>query len=61
MANIYYDEYDYAKIKTVKQLANFILKLTALDGENSYGEILDAIDNVCRYIKKTKATKGGKK
>lgn len=56
MAYLDYDEYDFAKIKTAKQLARFILNITERD-EVPYGEMLDMIDEVCRYVKKNKDTK----
>lgn len=53
MAYLYYDEYDFSQIKTAKQLAQFILDITDRD-EVPYGEMLDMIDKVCRYVKKNK-------
>lgn len=58
MAYLYYDEYDFAQIKTAKQLAQFILNITDRD-EVPYGEMLDMIDNACRYVKKSKKTTKG--
>lgn len=56
MAYLDYDEYDFAQIKTAKQLARFILNITERD-EVPYGEMLDMIDEVCRYVKKNKDIK----
>lgn len=55
-----YDETDFARIKTAKQLARFIKTLLEYDGERPYGEILDCIDEVCTYVKKNKNIKRGK-
>ena len=56
MAYLDYTEYDFAQIKTAKQLAQFILNITQRD-EVPYGEMLDCIDDCCRYVKKNKTTK----
>lgn len=62
MARLYFDETDFAKIKTTKQLARFILHILEYDNEVPYGELLDCIEQVCTYVKKnkTKQSKGGK-
>lgn len=52
-----YDDTDFAKIKTAKQLARFIKTLLEYDGERPYGEILDCIDAVCTYVKRNKNIK----
>lgn len=60
MAGLLYDDYDFAKIKTAKHLANFILHITAMDNEVPYGQILDCIDDCCRFVKNNKNIKRGK-
>lgn len=60
MAGLLYDDYDFAKIKTAKQLARFILNITERDGEIPYGEMLDCIDDCCRFVKNNKNIKRGK-
>ena len=55
-----YDESDFEKIKTAKQLARFVLQILEYDNERPYGEILDCIEEVCCYVKKNKNIKRGK-
>lgn len=60
MARLLYDDIDFAKIKTTKQLARFILNILEYDNEVPYGELLDCIEQVCTYVKKNKTIKRGK-
>lgn len=59
MARLLYDDIDFAKIKTTKQLARFILNILEYDNEVPYGELLDCIEQVCTYVKKNKTIKRG--
>lgn len=51
-----YDEYAFQDLTTAKKLAQFVLDLIQRD-EMDWGEMLDVIEDACKYVKKTPKNK----